>query len=412
MKFLYNFIMTISEKILFLFGNFFSPKIKAFSAGRKKVWESLDGFFKKDTKNIWFHVSSLGEYEQALPLIEKIKVLHPSYSIVLSFFSPSGYEIKKDKTPADKVVYLPIDTHKNAKKFLDLVRPSAAFFIKYDFWPNYLNELHQRKIPTYLISGRFRKNHSFFRPWNKWLKNALKAFKLFFVQDETSKEVLKEEGFQNVIVTGDTRFDRVFDIAEKSEKPEFVRKFKAGKKLFIAGSTWPKDEDLIFRYLTKHPLDFKILLAPHEVDQVHIEKLKNQFKDFKILLYSEINFHTSFEEFDILILDTIGLLNKTYYFADWVYIGNGFGKSIHNIQEPAVYGIPIITGPNIEKFNEAIDLERLGGLIKINTQAEFNKAMELLKTDKNIRQEKGEIVKNYALANKGATDKIISLLDL
>ena len=410
MKFLYNLFMLISEKIFFLFGNFFGPKVKAFTQGRKKTFRILKDYHSK--KNLWFHVSSLGEYEQALPVIEKIKKEHSSYSIVLSFFSPSGYEVKKDKSPADIVVYLPLDHQKNVKKYLDYISPEAIFFVKYDFWPGYLNELKKRNIPTYLISGRFRKNHSFFKPWNVWLKKSLQAFHTFFVQDLKSKEVLESEGFSNSIVTGDTRFDRVFDIAEKSEKPSFVQDFKGKNKLFIAGSTWPKDEELILSYLREKPLDFKIIIAPHEISPAHINKIKEQFGPFKSILYSEMDKDTSLSNYEIFILDTIGILNKTYYFADWVYIGNGFGKSIHNIQEPAVYGVPIITGPNIDKFNEAVDLQKLGGLILIDTQESFNKAMDQLKNNEELRKQKGKIVWNYALKNRGATDKIISQLKL
>ncbi len=410
MKFLYNLIMIISEKILFLFGNFFGPKIKAFTQGRKKTFEILKQ--NKQSQNIWFHVSSLGEYEQALPVIERIKKDYPSYSVVLSFFSPSGYEIKANNTPADLVVYLPLDHAKNVKKFLNTLSPKAVFFVKYDLWPGYLNELKNRKIPSFLISGLFRKEHSFFKPWNSWLKKSLEAFSLFFVQDNESKRVLEKEGFNNIIVTGDTRFDRVFDIAQKSKKPGFVKKFKDNKLLFIAGSTWPKDEELLENYVNEFPLDFKLLIAPHEVSSYHIQEIRRRFKNFKTLLYSEIDKDTQISDYDILILDTIGLLNKTYYYADWVYIGNGFGKSIHNIQEPAIYGIPIITGPNIHKFKEAEDLKKKGGLIKINSQNEFNKAVELLKNKPEARQTKGKIVREYALKNQGATDKILSHLSL
>jgi len=409
MKFLYTLFMLISEKILFLFGNFFGPKIKAFSEGRKEVFNQLEGY--KAQNSIWFHVSSLGEYEQALPLIEEIKEKYPSYSIVLSFFSPSGYEIKKKNSPANRVVYLPLDHKKNVKKFLDIINPKAAFFVKYDFWPVYLSELKNRNIPTFLISGRFRKEHAFFKPWNKWLKNSLKAFHLFFVQDAESKKVLEKEGFNNILVTGDTRFDRVFDIAKKSEKPNFIERFKGDKLLFMAGSTWPKDEELIKTYLNKYPLDFKILIAPHEIDKAHIEKIKQNFKSFKIILFSEIE-NKNLSDYDILILDAIGILNKAYYYADWVYIGNGFGKSIHNIQEPAVYGVPIITGPHIQKFNEAIDLEKKGGLIKIHNQNEFDKIMNLLKESIDLRKSKGKTVLSYAEKNRGATKKILSQLQL
>jgi 3-deoxy-D-manno-octulosonic-acid transferase len=409
MKFLYNILIIVSEKLLMLFGNFFGQKVKLFRSGQKHIFPYLKDCLHSENNKIWFHVSSLGEYEQALPVIEKIKAKYPEYQIILSFFSPSGYEIKKDKTPADCVTYLPVDSLGNVRKFLNLVQPAAVFFVKYDFWPNYLFELKNRKIPTYLISGLFTANHSFFKPYNVWLKKSLFAFTHFFVQDENSKRVLLRQGFQNVTVTGDTRFDRVFQIASQAVELDFVKQFKQNKTLLVAGSTWEQDETLLIPYINQSNNNLKTIIAPHQVDAKHIEKITGLLQK-KFIRYSEIGAETNLTEFEILIIDTIGLLNKIYRYADIVYIGNGFGKSIHNIQEPAVYGVPVITGPHIHKFKEAVDLHRLGGLVVIHNQNELHDVLDSLTAQPALRKEKAKITRNYALQNAGATEKILKYL--
>jgi 3-deoxy-D-manno-octulosonic-acid transferase len=401
--------MLISEKLILLFGNFFGQKVRCFRSGQKRVFLDLSTCVDPEKAKIWFHVSSLGEYEQALPVLEKIKEKHPDYQIILSFFSPSGYEVKKEKTPADCVVYLPVDTKSNAKKFLHLVQPEKVFFVKYDFWPNYLFELKQRSIPTYLIAGLFTKEHKFFKPYNSWLKNALTAFSHFFVQDDNSKQVLLHQGFKNVTVTGDTRFDRVSSIANQVKNLHFVEKFKQDSLLLVAGSTWPKDEALLLPFVNHEKSGLKTIFVPHQVDDHHIKQLIAQLKK-KHILFTDIQDDTDLSQFDVLIINTIGLLNRIYKYADIVYIGNGFGKSIHNIQEPAVYGVPIITGPNIQKFKEAVDLEKTGGLITIQNQNDLNKHLKMLIDNEKLRQKKAEITKKYAQKNVGATDKIMQLL--
>ena len=392
-----------------LFGNFFGQKVKHFKTGVRNTFTDLLACRKRDKPLIWFHVSSLGEYEQALPLIEEIKNQHPEYQVVLSFFSPSGYEVKKDKTPADCVFYLPVDTPANARKLLDILQPEKVFFVKYDLWPNYLLEIKKRAIPAYLVSALFTSRHSFFKPYNKWLKGSLGAFKIFFAQDENTQKVLHEQGFDNVVIAGDTRFDRVYQIAQKSEKLDFVEKFKQDFPLLVAGSTWPKDEELLLPYINETPLRFKTIIAPHEVHRAHVDEIIKALKK-PYILYSDIQPDTDLSKYEVLILNTIGLLNKIYRYAGVVYIGNGFGKSIHNIQEPAVYGVPIITGPHIEKFKEAVDLHQSGGLVVVNNAVELQQILDELFTDETRRQKMAEITRNYALQNVGATKKIVKHL--
>lgn len=411
MKDLYNILLQISEKLLRFFGNFFGQKVQYFVAGQKQLFSQLKNCLQPNKNNIWFHVSSLGEYEQALPLIEEIKVKYPDYQIILTFFSPSGYEVKKDKTPADCVSYLPIDTRQNAREFLDLVQPTAVFFVKYDLWPNFLHELKNRQIKTHLISGLFTKNHPFFKAYSPWLKDSLNAFSSFFVQDDDSKKVLQQQGFQNVTVTGDTRFDRVYQIAQSAPAYDFVKDFKQDKLLLIAGSTWPKDEDLLAHYINENPHDFKIIIAPHEVNNAHVNDIEKKLQA-PVIRYTNIKNSTQLSDYKVLILNTIGLLNKIYKDADLVYIGNGFGKSIHNIQEPAVFGVPIITGPHIEKFKEAVDLKMLGGLVTIQNYAELQNILDNLIQNPDLRKQKAKITKEYALKNVGATDKIMKHLSL
>ena len=409
MKFLYHILISISGKLFMLFGNFFGQKAHLFHTGQKKIFPYLQNCVNSQTNKIWFHVSSLGEYEQALPVIEKIKEKYPAYQIVLTFFSPSGYEIIKDKSPADCVSYLPIDTQNNVGKFLNIIQPATVFFVKYDFWPNYLFELKKRNIPTYLISGRFTAQHKYFKPWNAWLKKSLETFHHFFVQDTISFETLKKQGFSNLTITGDTRFDRVYQIASQAMELNFVKQFKQNRLLLVAGSTWQNDEALLLPYINQNNKAIKFIVAPHQVDEKHIQNISRKLKK-KYIRYSQINKKTNLAEYDVLIVDTIGLLNKIYRYADIVYIGNGFGKSIHNIQEPAVYGNPIITGPHIQKFKEAIDLQQLGGLMLIHNQKDLSEILDKLIDQPELRQEKAGITRKYAAQNIGAVDKIMDFL--
>lgn len=408
MHFLYNLFILISEKVLLLFGNFFGKKVEQFRRGQFEVFKKLEHCINHSNPVIWMHVSSLGEYEQGLPILEKLRIAYPNHQLILTFFSPSGYEVKKDTTPVDCVVYLPVDTPKNAREFLEVLQPEMVFFVKYDFWPNYLFQLKKMGVKTYLISGLFSENHIFFRSYNAWLKKSLFAFTHFFVQDEHSKIVLKNNGFDNVVLAGDTRFDRVFHIADQAEPLDFILKFKQDKPLIIIGSSWPEDEKLWANYIDKTQHKVKFLVAPHQIDKNHIQAIKKSIHK-PVAVFTEINQETEYDK-DILILDTIGMLNKAYRYANIVYVGNGFGKSIHNIQEPAIYGVPIITGPHIQKFKEAVDLAALGGLVVVRDQKSLDQIVDNLLLNPKLAEEKSAITKQYSLRNLGASDKIINFI--
>lgn len=408
MKYLYNTLMYISEKLILFFGIFFGQKTKYFVQGQREAFKKLSHCIQTDKTKVWFHVSSLGEYEQALPIIEKIKKHYPDYQLILTFFSPSGYEVIKKHATVDCISYLPWDTLKNVRKFLDLIQPKLVFFVKYDFWPNYLYELKKRNIPVYLIAGLFRANHSFFKPYNAWLKKSLSAFHHFFVQDVNSKNVLIRQGFSSVTVTGDTRFDRVYQLAQTSNNLEFIEHFKQNQPLLVAGSTWKTDENILIPIINENN-NFKTVIAPHNISDNHIKSITKQIKK-PYILFTEITENKDLSNFDVLIINQIGLLKTIYRYADVVYIGNGFGKSIHNIQEPAVYGVPIITGPNIDKFNEAVDLNKLGGLTVVHNEEELKKIIDKLFSNEYLRKQQAQITRDYVQKNIGSSQLILDYL--
>lgn len=385
---------------------FFMPKINLFVAGRRVVFSTLTAKIKPDDKTIWFHAASLGEYEQGLPVIEKIKIKYPNHKIIVSFFSPSGYEVRKNNAVADATVYLPLDTVKNAKKFIQLVHPDLVFFIKYEFWPNYLNELKKQQIPTYLISGIFRENQAFFKWYGQFYRNALEAFTYFFVQNERSLELLHRLGKNNAVVSGDTRFDRVITILEKDNSLDFIETFKNNTTTIVIGSSWPKDEELILNFINSSNTDCKYIIAPHNIKSEQIQQLKTNCVK-KVVLFSEKE-DKNLADYDVLIIDTIGILTKIYSYADIAYVGGGFGQpGVHNILEPAVFGIPIIIGPNYSHFAEATDLVNLNGCISIQNKEELHTKLSKFISSKTIRIEKGSICAAFVQKNKGAVDCIM-----
>jgi len=405
MLFLYNFIITIADFFLKIIA-VFSPKMKLFVSGRKSVFSTLSQKINANDKTIWFHAASLGEYEQGLPVIEKIKEKYPSHKIVLTFFSPSGYEVRKNNIVADVTVYLPMDTKKNAKKFIKLVHPEMAFFIKYEYWPNYLNELKKLNTPTYLISGIFRENQLFFKWYGQFYRNALNTFTHFFVQNEASKKLLLQLGKTNVSVSGDTRFDRVAAILEKDNTLDFISQFKNNTLTVVIGSSWPKDEDLLIDYINSNTHDVKFIIAPHNIKNEQIQELKNSINK-KTVLFSDKE-SKNLADFDVFIIDTIGILTKIYSYADIAYVGGGFGNpGVHNILEPATFGIPIIIGPNFSHFAEATDLVNLTACISITNSKELTHTFETLITDEIIRKKKGGICSEFVNKNKGATQLIL-----
>ena len=409
MLFLYNLIVQIASFLLKIVA-VFSPKIKLFVEGRKSVFEILESKINATDKTIWFHAASLGEYEQGLPVIERIKEKFPSHKIVLTFFSPSGYEVRKNNLVADVTVYLPLDTKKNALQFLSFVRPEMVFFIKYEYWPNYLTELRKLGIPTYLISGIFRKNQLFFKWYGGFYRTALNTFTYFFVQNESSKKLLLELGKTNVAVSGDTRFDRVASILEKDNSLDFIETFKNDTLTIVAGSSWPKDENLLVDYINQTSEKIKFIIAPHNIKEEQIQELKNSISK-KVVLFSEKS-TKNLADFDVFIIDTIGILTKIYSYADIAYVGGGFGNpGVHNILEPATFGVPIVIGPNFSHFAEATALVNREGCISISNKKELMDAFSNLIANDNIRHEKGHICNTFVQMNKGATDIIMKKIN-
>ena len=406
MLFLYNFIITIAGFLLKIIA-VFNPKIKLFVSGRKIVFKTLSQKISSNDKTIWFHAASLGEYEQGLPVIEKIKEKYPSHKIVLTFFSPSGYEVRKNNAIADVTVYLPLDTKKNAQKFLKLVHPEIVFFIKYEYWPNYLNEIKKLNIPAYLISGIFRENQIFFKWYGQLHRNALNAFRYFFVQNEISKKLLLQLGKTNVLVSGDTRFDRVATILEKDNTLAFISEFKNDTLTIVIGSSWPKDEELLIQYINSCTQKVKFIIAPHNIKTDQIQRLEKNIHK-KTVRFSDKQ-DKNLADFDVFIIDTIGILTKIYSYADIAYIGGGFGNpGVHNILEPATFGVPITIGPNFSHFAEATALVNLGGCISITNNTELTENFDKLISDEILRKKKGDICNNYVNKNKGATPLILS----
>lgn len=398
----------LAEKLLPIV-SFFSPKMKLFVDGRKQTFSILNKAIKPKDSVIWFHVASLGEYEQGLPIMNVVKELFPTHKIVLSFFSPSGYEVKKNSTLADAVVYLPLDTTKNGREFLNLVHPELAIFIKYDFWPNILNELKKREIRSLLISGGFREDQKFFKSKINWFKRPLYAFDHFFVQNKKSKELLNSIGFNNVTVSGDTRFDRVANQLQQNNKLDFIEEFVDGKLCLVAGSTWPEDEVFLKEYILQNKKDFKIIIAPHHIEQ---DRIRDFIKNTKVstVLFSEKE-GKQLKDHDVMIVDTVGLLSKIFSYADIAFVGGAVGKTgLHNILEPATFGIPIITGINFEKFPEAKELQKLNGLKAVSSASEFESDLNELVGNPELRMRTGEINRKYIQDNVGATQMVRSYL--
>lgn len=405
MLFVYSLLTYIAGYLLKIVA-LFNPKIKLFVQGRKDVFATLSQKINVTDKVIWFHAASLGEYEQGLPIMEKMRELYPSHKILLSFFSPSGYEIRKNTKAADVVVYLPLDTLANAKKFMQLAHPDMAFFIKYEFWPNYLNELKKTGTRTYLISGLFRPNQAFFKWYGGIYRNAFKAFNHFFVQYESSKELLATIGFTNVSVSGDTRYDRVSRILEQDNSLPFIEGFIDGKTTIVFGSSWPKDEALFTDFINS-AVDVKFIIAPHTFGESHITGLQKNIKR-NVLLFTEKE-GKNLAEYDVLIVNTIGLLGRIYSYADAAYVGGGFGTAgLHNILEPAAFGVPIIIGPNHTKFPEAVALVANGGVIAVKDKHGMEEALSAMAYDDAYRTEKGRIAGDFVRANRGAIDIIIN----
>ena len=375
--------------------------------GRKESFSKISEL--KNAKTIWFHVASLGEFEQARPIIEEIRNIHSEYKILVTFFSPSGYEIRKNYNLADVVCYLPLDSKSNVREFIKEVNPVMVLFIKYEFWPNLLNELKKKEIKTILVSGILRKNQIFFKYYGGFMRRSLQAFHHFFVQDITSKELLNSINFSSVTVSGDTRFDRVSKLLSLENTPDFISDFKNNQYTVVAGSTWKEDEELLVNYIiNKSSAQAKFIIAPHNINKDAILKLQEALHN-KAILFSEKE-GKKLSEYKVLILDTIGILTKIYPAADAAYVGGGLRTGLHNILEPATFGIPIVIGNQYEKFKEALDLVALKGCISISNQEEFSSIFIKLHVDENYRKTIGEKNKQYIQQNLGATRLIMNYL--
>jgi 3-deoxy-D-manno-octulosonic-acid transferase len=399
------YLAGIGLKIL----SIFNAKLKLGVAGRQETFKILESTINSDDKTFWFHCASLGEYEQGLPVFEKLVEKFPDYKVVLSFFSPSGYEVRKNSKIADTVVYLPLDTKANAKRFLNIVNPDYTIFVKYEIWPNFLYELKKRNHKAILISAVFRKSQSFFKWYGGLMTSSLLAFNHIFTQNEESKKLLQKIGYHSVSVTGDTRFDRVFNQLNMDNSIEFIQEFKGDKLCIVFGSTWPDDDKLYMNYINS--LNFKnlkIIIAPHNVKPSYIQSLRSQIMA-KTICFSEWSEEKNLSEFDIFILDTIGYLSKVYSYADIVYVGGAAGTTgLHNILEPAVFGVPIVIGKNYGKFPEAKALTELGGVHAVSSPSEFESVFDVLASDNLKRQKQGAINIDYVKKSKGA---VIQILD-
>lgn len=408
MRALYNLTTSIAKRVLPLAANF-NEKLKLFTEGRKSVFNELESKINPKDDYLWFHAASLGEFEQALPIIEEVKKDFPHFRILITFFSPSGYENKKNHPLADIITYLPLDTRKNAKRFLALVQPKMAFFIKYEIWPNFLSELKKRGIRTLLVSGAFRKNQIYFKGYGSFMRKALSNFDHFFVQNKSSMDLLQSIGFNNITLSGDTRFDRVSRQIKHNNKLDFAEEFINNTTCLVAGSTWPEDDELIIPFINTTSEKLKVIIAPHEIKEEKLKALEKRITK-KYIRYS-IREHKDLKSYDILILDTIGLLGKVYSYADIAYVGGAAGTTgLHNILEPATFGIPVVIGKNYKNFPEAIKLRQLAGLFVAASSNEFSNISNKLITDRSFREKTGMIAGHFINSNTGATHSVMKYL--
>ncbi len=394
------YLMALGVRVAALF----KEKLRKMVQGHRATWQMLRALSGKDTY-VWFHAASLGEFEQGRPLMERLRREHPEKKILLTFFSPSGYEVRKNYDGADLVCYLPFDTPLNARRFVKQARPEAAFFIKYEFWRNYIEVLYKRGIPCYSVSSIFRENQIFFRPYGRGYARCLSRITRLFVQNETSRRLLEGIGVTNVDVVGDTRFDRVLDIRNAAKPLPLAERFAGCWKVLVAGSSWPQDEEIIIPYFNRHP-NLKLVLAPHVVSEEHLQAIERQLAR-PALRYSKAT-PKAVAEADCLIIDCYGLLSSIYRYASMAYVGGGFGVGIHNVPEAAVYGIPVIIGPNNKKFREAQALLRCGGCKEIAGTADFKQIMDAWLSDKEALAKAGQAAGNYIADNAGAADRIFS----
>ena len=403
---MYNIII-----YLYLLGvaiySLFNEKVRKMWRGERDAFRVLREKVEPEARYVWFHAASLGEFEQGRPLMEQVKRDHPELKILLTFFSPSGYEVRKNYEGADIICYLPLDTIRNARRFLRLIRPEMAFFIKYEFWYNYLHILKHRHVPTYSISSIFREGQVFFRWYGKQYGRVLKCFTHFYVQNEKSRELLHSLNIDCVTVVGDTRFDRVLQIKVQAKELPVVEKFIGEEpKVFVAGSSWPPDEDIFIRYFREHP-EWKLIIAPHVIGEDHLQQIEKKLEGRNVVRYSSQEGDGS-----ALLIDCFGLLSSIYRYATVCYVGGGFGVSIHNTLEAAVWGVPVIFGPENQKFQEAQGLKACGGGFEIKSYEDFEQLMNRFDADIDYLHDAGRKAGNYVKSLVGATEKILSDIEM
>lgn len=405
MRFVYSFFIHIYSFLIGL-AALFNSKAALLHKGRKQTIKVLENYEPSKAVWFWFHAASLGEFEQGRPLIEALRSQYPRHKVLLSFFSPSGFEIRKNYPLADLVIYLPADTPIQATIVLNKLNICALFLIKYEFWFNHIAAAHRRKVPVYLISGRFRKEQLFFKSYGAWFRKHLSYFDHFFVQDSKSFQLLQSYGFLNASVTGDTRFDRVKELINQSVEFPDIIKFKKNEPLIVAGSTWPEDEKLLFNILPELPVNYKVLIAPHDISEDHLSKIekKSPFPSERLSAFANK------AETRLVIVDSIGKLSQLYKYARFAYVGGGFGKAIHNIQEAVVWGCPVVFGPNHKKFSEAVDLIKLGGAFAVKNNHELYEAFNQLIHDDEAHKHCAAVCIHYVAQQAGATDKILEKL--
>lgn len=401
----------------------FNEKVRKMWRGEREAFKILKQKVDPNAKYIWFHAASLGEFEQGRPLMERIRKDYPQYKILLTFYSPSGYEVRKNYEGADIICYMPVDTRLNAIRFLRLVRPVMAFFIKYEFWSNFLHILKHRNIPTYSVSSIFREDQVFFKWYGRSYAGVLKCFTRFFVQNEESKRLLEGIGITAVDVVGDTRFDRVLQIKEAAKQLPICEAFRTGVassqsadvphhdfKVFVAGSSWPPDENIFIPFFNEHK-DWRLLIAPHVIAEEHLKLILSLIKGKKVVRYTQTTPEEAAEA-DVLIIDCFGLLSSMYNYGDVAYIGGGFGVGIHNTLEAAVWNMPVIFGPNNKKFQEAQGLLKSGGGFEINTYEDFSGLMSSLMNDEAFLKQAGDKAGAFVTHLAGATDKVLASVKL
>ena len=409
MTLLYTFSIVLI-RVGFAIASVFHPKARLWHKGQRGLLRKVAHEYRPASRTLWIHAASVGEFEQGRPLIEELRKQCPNYQVVLTFFSPSGYELRKNYPGADYVYYLPADFPRNARRFVELIQPTLVVFVKYEFWYHHLHELHRRQIPTYLISAIFRRDQAFFKAWGGWYRGVLRFFTRIFVQDENSLDLLKAISIRHTQLAGDTRFDRVVEITAARKEVPLAHAFVANRKMWVLGSTWAPDEELWANYLsTNTHADWCYMLVPHEIGESHLKAIESQFAHRKLVRFSQAQTATV-AQYDVLLVDTIGLLSSLYAYGHAAYIGGGFGSGIHNTLEAATYALPVVFGPRNQKFKEATDLISHGAAYSVSNAEEFALTVSELSSKPDQRRQSGSQAAAYVLQNTGATKTIMEAI--